>query len=139
MKLTCFLGIVITATMWSVSAGAQACDTGMYAQRYDCAYDASCRSFVFVWYPNGENGDQQIVCDQSESCCGQLFTTCRGEGYCYSAKKAGMSAAVRKYLEKLPFDSELLVADCNGHYAPFSAAHPNKPTPFAILDDRVLR
>jgi hypothetical protein len=141
MRFTFSLGVIITVAAWSCFCRAQACDSGLYDQEYQCAYNGSCHSFVDVFYPNGENGDEQIVCDLSFPCCGQLFTSCRVLGYCYAAKKAGMSAAVRKYLEKLPFDSQLLVADCNGHYAPLKpgSPRPSKPETFAILDDRVLR
>jgi len=61
-----------------------------------------------------DGGDTEYECTWA-NCCGQLFTDCYISGYCGEAKKAGMSPAVRKYLEELPLDSELLVADCNGH------------------------
>lgn len=140
MKFTFSIGVIVTAVICSCFCNAQTCDTGLNPQDYQCYY-RTCHQQIVAWYPNGQDGDENIVCSDSVPCCGQLFTSCSIEGVCDAAKKAGMSAAVRKYLEKLTFDSEILVADCNGHYAPLKPAplNPHRPAALAILDDRLWR
>jgi hypothetical protein len=62
------------------------------------------------------------------------------DGSCEALNKK-MTPEIREQLAKLSLDSELLVADCSGHYVPFKAAARNakKSASLAILDDRLLR
>ena len=139
MRVTFTLSVIIVAMACSCFCRAQSCTTGLDATIYHCAY-GSCRSQIGVWTPEDDFGDQEYTCTY-DLCCGQYFTTCSINGYCSGARKAGMTPTVRKYLEKLPFNAELLVADCNGHYALFKPASPNLNTSatVAIVNDRVLR
>jgi hypothetical protein len=139
MKLTFSLGVIITATLLSCLSRAQTCVAGLEETQYHCVYGV-CSGYVYTYTPIDEWGNVNYTCS-SVPCCGQYFTTCEVNGICDAVKKAGMSESVRKYLEELPVVSELLVADCKGHYAPFKPAayRLNKPASLATLDDRLLR
>jgi hypothetical protein len=140
MRFSLYIGALIAMAMWSSFCSGQYCDSGLTNYQVQCVYDNSCSEEITVSLPNGEYGDRRIAC-YSVNCCGELHSTCYDAGPCQGAIKAGMTPGVRKYLEKLALDSELLVADCSGHYAPFKAAAPNanKSASLAILNDRLLR
>jgi hypothetical protein len=124
---------------WSTIGWAQNCASGLNGQTINCAGPNGCTGSVYINYPNGDYGRSQL-CTTAEHCCGQLITTSYVCGGC-SALKAWATPELRERLAKVSLETELLVADCSGHYEPLKSLAPpaNTPAGLAFLNDHVLR
>lgn len=116
------------------------CADSFTEQTYNCVYSDQCESQITVQYPNGSQYGVYVQCE-GVSCCGQLFTTCYGQGNCEDAKLRG--PGVRQRPQTLATQSDLLVADCRGRYALYNPApaHAKEKSraSMALLDDHIIR
>jgi hypothetical protein len=134
----CFLPMhpFALSALFSAVSNAQ-CADGFNPVTFNCAYSDQCASQVTVWEPNESQNGVLINCG-STSCCGQLFTSCWGQGGCQNDNLKGRE--VNERLTELSRTSEVLVADCKGRYALYTPP-PTKErssASWALLNDHVL-
>lgn len=114
------------------------CANGFSEMTINCAGPHGCTDSVPIFIPDESQDGVRVVCG-AVSCCGQLLTSCLGEGGCQDEimKKPG----VRDQVAELAATSKVLVAGCKGRYVPYIAPvyQANGRWRPALLDDLVLR
>ena len=137
--LTALLMMLLQAT-----SSAQICSSSFSTQEFECHGPEGCDGDVYVTIPSGGQYGLNVVCG-SISCCGQLFTTCNGNGGCEPTKLRPRE--VKERLSELSRTSEILVADCSGRYGPYEplslpvVARPTRSRAHTLeaLNDHILR
>lgn len=96
--------------------GAQTCTNHLKEIQFDCE-SSTCSDYITV-HLNDDAGRQDIRYScTSVKCCEQLFTTCTDDGAC---DEAVHNPEVRARIDDVAKTSQVLVADCNGRYAPYA-------------------
>ena len=119
------------------TSAAQNCADLFPTQQFECDGPGGCSEDVVVNIPNGSEYGLYIHCG-SIDCCGQLFTTCGGQGNCEPVKLR--PPEVKERLTQLSRTSDVLVADCSGRYGPYDpvprpVAAIHKMFSYVALDD----
>ncbi len=100
------------------------CTNHLKEIEFDCT-SSTCSSSVTV-HLNDDAGKQLIRYScTSVKCCGQLFTTCTDGGACDDAVH---NPEVRARIDDVAKTSRVLVADCDGRYAPYAPLTEERPT-----------
>ena len=89
-------------------------------------------------YPMSADQYGVAIRPNPQNCCGQLFSSFTAGGNCNPEilKKPG----VKRQIARLAATSDLLVADCKGHYVPYDPSADSVPTgQYLALAEHVLR
>lgn len=141
--MTKILYLALTALLMMLlqtTSNAQNCSSWFSPQEFECDGPDGCSEEIYLSIPSGGQYGLNIICS-GFSCCGQLFTSCGGQGACEAVKLRPPEVKAR--LTQLSLTSEVLVADCSGRYGPYEpsrgAVAAKRRRSLAAVSDRILR
>jgi len=141
--MTKILYLVLTVPLMMLlqtTSNAQNCSSSFSPQEFECDGPDGCSEDIYLTIPSGGQYGLNVVCG-GFSCCGQLFTSCGGQGNCEAVKVRPPEVKAR--LTQLSLTSDVLVADCRGRYGPYEPSPGPVVTrrrgTLAALSDRILR
>jgi hypothetical protein len=102
--------------LFSATLAAAQCESNYERITLQCADNAECHDFVILDMPI--EGFVYKYTTNVLNCCGQLFTDTNMSGSCDADI---VQPAIRKQVERLAATSDVLVADCRGHYVPYDS------------------
>jgi hypothetical protein len=116
--------------------GSQSCTNHLKEIELECQ-SSTCSQPITVHLPDdGGPADIKYSCT-SVDCCGELKTTCEDGGACDAAVR---NPEVRARIDNVAKTSPVLVADCNGRYAPYTPRTERTINLDRVLAaDRILR
>jgi hypothetical protein len=101
--------------LYSAFCGSQTCTNHLKETELTCQ-SSTCSENVTI-HLNDDAGPADIKYScTSFDCCGELKTTCEDDGACEDALH---NPEVRARIDDVAKTSRVLVADCNGRYAPY--------------------
>lgn len=127
----------LTLALCSAACSAQ-CFDSWTTQDFHCDGPHGCSQDITVEYPNGQGFEGTVLVENSVSCCGQLFSNFNPGATCFEVFKR---PGVMKQVSQLAATSDLLVADCKGHYVLYEPPSPVRTGALSLtlVDNHVLR
>jgi hypothetical protein len=131
MRIASYLAVGLL--VFSAALSAAQCEDSYTRVTLQCDDNAGCHDLVTFDHPN--EGFTNAYSISVIDCCGQLFTDTTVTGPCDADM---VQPAIRKEVARLAAMSDVLVADCRGHYVPYDSA-ANIVHSRARLDDLMKR
>src|SRR5262249_16896561 len=97
-----------------------------------------CEDDVGISVPEGSQYGLRVVCG-SVDCCGQLMTSCWGDGGCNP--EALRIPQLKAAISDISKSSDILIANCDGHYVQYQEMRLERrhDSYVARLNDHILR
>lgn len=130
------LAFVFLCSAFCRSQAPTACTNHLKDVELECQ-SSTCSEPIILHLPDDAGKAVIKYSCTSVSCCGELKTTCEDDGACDAAVH---NPEVRARIEDVAKTSQILVADCDGRYAPYAPSGESAINVDRMLAaDRILR
>ncbi len=138
MKSIFYAGVGLLALALCSAASFAQCSPTWTTQDFHCDGPNNCHGDITVMYPSDPSQYGAGIAENSEECCGQLFSSFNPSGSCEPMTLRRRD--VKERLAELSGTSEVIVADCKGRYGLYTPpTAKEKSGSWALLNDRMLR